>query len=329
MKTKDGSSDDRLISALEAIGNLLVKELRQTVNAGWSDGLSAHFDIELAPLNDKSARFYRYFVPLRQNLVSVLAENYRRCFKLALAHPHQIERDPHEWALIQLQPAILEFAEWIRDWYRLTCDGAQPIASTEFVPGQTVSIPIPSIAHQPNPPSDSWRAPTWLFQVSLAGFGIGALKTKHIPATNSEEKLSPAHTRLLLKGARRVFLWELGAAIDNVRNVEMASAGAIPTSNTSTQESKESKKRKYWRKGTEGLGPKKQDYSKYMDNLTEKQQLAFSLRIEHRLGLAEVASRMGLDRKTAYEHIEAASRKIDEAGSADKRRRNQSKTTHE
>jgi len=57
-----------------------------------------------------------------------------------------------------------------------------------------------------------------------------------------------------------------------------------------------------------------------MDGLTEKQQLAFSLRLEYRLPLAEVASRMGIDRKTAYEHFQAASKKIDEARSNEKRK---------
>jgi hypothetical protein len=48
-----------------------------------------------------------------------------------------------------------------------------------------------------------------------------------IPSNDSEEKLGLAHTRLLLKGARRVFLWELDAAIETVRNEETAAAGAI------------------------------------------------------------------------------------------------------
>ena len=55
-----------------------------------------------------------------------------------------------------------------------------------------------------------------------------------------------------------------------------------------------------------------------MDNLTEKQRLAFSLKCEYRLGLTEIASRMGLNRKTAYEHIEAAQRKIDQVHSNEK-----------
>src|SRR5262249_44827712 len=79
------------------------------------------------------------------------------------------------------------------------------------------------------------------------------------------------------------------------------------------------KRPKYWLKGIEGLGPKKTDLSEYMDSLTDKQRLAFSLKNEYGLGPAEVASRMGLDRKTAYEHLEAANRKINQAYSNAKR----------
>ena len=67
-----------------------------------------------------------------------------------------------------------------------------------------------------------------------------------------------------------------------------------------------------------GSGDRKADFSQYMHNLTEKQQLAFSLKFEYELGLAEIASRMGLDRKTAYEHIEAAKRRIDQTRSNEK-----------
>lgn len=318
MKTTNGIPDDRFPSALEAIGNLLTKELTDIVNAGWSVVLSAHFDIELAPINDRSARFYRHFVPLRQNLASVLAQNYRRCFKLALAHPHQTQRDPHEWALAQLRDAILGAGEWIRGWYILACDGARPIASAEVVPGQTVSVPIPSVA-QPDPSPESWHAPAWLFEVGPF-VGIQLLKSRHVPPRDSDEKLGVAHTRLLLKGARRVFLWELGAAIENVRNEEMAAAGAIPAPNMGIEQTAKSKKQKHWGKGFEGLGTKVADLSRYTHSLTEKQQMAFSLKNEYGLRPAEVASRMGIDRSTMYEHLGAANKKINEVYSSERRK---------
>jgi len=88
------------------------------------------------------------------------------------------------------------------------------------------------------------------------------------------------------------------------------------------------KKPKHWLKGNQGLA-RKADLSQYMHNLTEKQQMAFSLKFEYELGLAEIASRMGLDRKTAYEHIEAAVRKVDQVRSAGRRKANRAKITPE
>jgi hypothetical protein len=73
-------------------------------------------------------------------------------------------------------------------------------------------------------------------------------------------------------------------------------------------------------KGTEGLGGKKIDLSRYMHSLTDKQEMAFSLKHEYGLGLTQIALRMGLDRKTAYEHIHAAAAKIDQIRSGEKRR---------
>ena len=72
--------------------------------------------------------------------------------------------------------------------------------------------------------------------------------------------------------------------------------------------------------GFEGLGPKVANLSRYVHVLTDKQQMAFSLKSEYGLKLAEVPSRMGLDRKTAYEHIKAADKKINEAFSSERRK---------
>ena len=60
---------------------------------------------------------------------------------------------------------------------------------------------------------------------------------------DSEEKLGKAHTRLLLKGARRVFLWDLGAAIETVQNEETAAAGAIRVETVNRQKRVPNKRR--------------------------------------------------------------------------------------
>lgn len=108
----------------------------------------------------------------------------------------------------------------------------------------------------------------------------------------------------------------------------MFAAGTIPTSNMSTQESKESKKPKHWLRGIEGL-VKKADFSRYMHGLTDKQQLAFSLKYEFQVQPSEIASRMGIDRKTAAEHIDLANKKVREARSNERRNANRAKNSPE
>jgi hypothetical protein len=292
----------------------------------------AHNDIEHASVAHKTATFYRHFVPLRQQIVVLLREAYRRYFKLALAQPSRTANDPDEWAQMQLQPAIQAVFEWIHQWYILACDGenegVRHVGTVEFVPASTVSVPIPTTV-PPLPPPTSWRAPAWLFEISPL-LGIGPLKENHVAARDTEDKLGEAHTRLLLKGARRAFLWDLAAVCRTVRNEEIAAAGAVVGATVGASEgATEKKDPKGHLKGTEGLVCKKTDLSQWMHNLTEKQQLAFSLKFEYELGLAEIASRMELDRKTAYEHVEAAKRKIEQTRSTETNKRNRAKSESE
>jgi hypothetical protein len=326
MRPTKGSFDN-LVRAVQAVGDLFEDAFIKLDSPSQIEALTAHSEIERMPIGQKAGAFHRHFLPLRKELITLLAESYRRFFKLALAHASALETSADMWAQVQFQPALRVALEWIREWYILACDGEnhqlRHLGSMPLIPGQTVSMPIPT-AVPPLPPSASWRAPAWLFGVSPL-LGIGPLKTEHVPARDSEEKLGSAHTRLLLKGAKRAFLWDLGAAIETVRNEEIAAAGAVPAEMGGGQGG-QANKPKHWLKGAEGLVGKS-DFSQYMHNLTEKQQLAFSLKYEYELGLAEIASRMGLDRKTAYEHIKAAESKIEQVRSSEKRKTQRDKNT--
>ena len=221
---------DAFTSALMAIANLLESDFSQLVDISWTEALVAHSEIKQLSLRQKSSPFYRHFVPLRQRMTALLAEGYRRLFKVALANPSQAGDDPDTWTWTRLQPAVSAAVEWIREWYILTCDGqnqsVRHAGSLDFVPAQTTSLSIPTTV-PPLPPSRSWRAPASLFGISAPLFGIGGLKPQHVPNIDSDERLGESHTRLLLKGARRVFLWGLAVAIGKVRDEETAAAGAI------------------------------------------------------------------------------------------------------
>jgi len=248
MKHRRRTPENSLAPALEAVRVLAVNELNEIFYSGQMAAMSAHAEIEVAPVNRKTGPFYRHFLPLRKELVSLLTKSYRRYFKLALAHPRESGRAPDKWTLGQLRPAVREALQWIRDWYVLACDGenqnVRHIGSIDFAPDQPVSLAIPTTL-PPSAQPESWRAPAWLFQISLALVGIGPLKEKHVPANDSEERLGGAHTRLLLKGAQRVFLWELQAAIETVRNEEIVAAGAIPAGAVS-RETRGPNKRQGW-----------------------------------------------------------------------------------
>lgn len=324
-----------LASALDAVANLCEDAFVKVDNLSGLHAISVHSEIKQRSIQEKSAAFYRSFIPLRMQMISLLVDSYRRYFKLALAHPRQTGGDPGIWAWIQLQPAVHAALEWMRDWYVLACDGESQrlctIATVEVVPGQTSVVKTIPISESPVPQLIPWRAPAWLFGISRVHFGVGLVKQHHVPNTSSEEKLGYSHTRLLLKGAKWVFLYSLREAIDKVRNEEIAAAGTFPTVTIQrqTERSNTRKDSKRRPKGIEGLGPKKTDLSQYMHNLTEKQQLAFSLKFEYELPLAEIASRMERDRKTASEHIEAAKRKIEQARSLEKSKAHRAKNTDE
>jgi hypothetical protein len=217
-------------ASLDAIQKLTLQGLNEIFDRGQVAALAAHAQIEVTPIAAKGHPLYRQLGPLQGGIIAVLAENYRKYLKLAFANPRETTAKPDEWALEQLQPAVREAIEWLHDWFALACDGenqnVRKTASVPFVPGQTVSIPIQLVV--PSFPSrEAWRAPAWLFSISPLS-GIGPIESKDEPQTNSEEKLSAIHTHMILKGSEKVFLSQLAAEIDTVRNEEIAAAGAIP-----------------------------------------------------------------------------------------------------
>jgi hypothetical protein len=213
--------------ALEAVANLWEDAFVKLENSSGLQGIRTYSEIKRRSIHEKGAAFYGSFLPLREQMIALLVDSYRRYFKLALAHPSQTGGDPTTWAGVQLEPAVHAALEWMRDWYTLACDGEsrrlRHIASLPFEPGKTVPIPIPTKQKEQK---STWRAPPWLFHASLASIAIGAVKPEHVPNRESTET-GPSHTRLILKGAKRMFLRNLNVAIERVRNEEIAAAGAI------------------------------------------------------------------------------------------------------
>jgi DNA-binding CsgD family transcriptional regulator len=92
-----------------------------------------------------------------------------------------------------------------------------------------------------------------------------------------------------------------------------------PVTTEIESENPKSQKPRRWLKGTEGL-KRKADLSRYWHGLTQKQELAASLKWEYGLRVSEIAVRMGIDRSTVAEHLDAANKKIKEHRSNDSRK---------
>ena len=236
---------DTFSSAIEAVHYLFADGFNELDHGSATNGLITHSEIKNAPIGQKSAVFYRSFLPLRGQMVNLLTNTFRSFLKLAFANLRQTENDPINWASTQLQPALHAAFQWISEWYTLACDGENQsiriLVSKPVTQSGTISVPLPTSI----PELPAWLAPSWLFGVSLAFYGIGGLKQNHIPPRDSEERLGKAHTRLLLKGARRILLWDLQATCKRALNEEIASAG-MNRKETDSVPNRHPNKRKGW-----------------------------------------------------------------------------------
>jgi hypothetical protein len=198
MRSKKAKVDPALNAALKAVGNLCDQAFASFDRSSTLQAIATHSEIQGRNIPEKSAAFYRSFWPLRSQMIEILGQTYRRFMKLALAHASEIDVDPAISAGIQLRPAINAALYWMRDWYVLACDGENQrirhLATVPVVSGENASISLsvpPPLVTQ----STFWRAPAWLFGVSLVLFGVGLMKQRHMPDKESKEKLGLSHIR--------------------------------------------------------------------------------------------------------------------------------------
>ena len=121
--TPNASASTTFTDAVEATGNLFNEAFLKLHSSAEIRGLAAHSEIRNVSVASKSAVFFRHYLPLREQMISLLSDTYRRFLKLALANSSQIRVRPEQWAWIQLQPAIQAALQWIREWYILACEG--------------------------------------------------------------------------------------------------------------------------------------------------------------------------------------------------------------
>src|SRR2546429_1621241 len=72
---------DTFTPALRAIRNLLEDGFTKLNSWAGRNALAAHAEIEPLAISQKRTAFFRHFLPLRRQMVVLLAESYRRYFR--------------------------------------------------------------------------------------------------------------------------------------------------------------------------------------------------------------------------------------------------------
>jgi hypothetical protein len=223
-------SANRLTLAVEATQRIFRQRFLEFQQQSTVQALAVHSEIEVLAIGSRNARFFSRFAPLLVNSAEIVTEAYRRYFKLALANPQECGPDPDEWAWNKLQESVAIAFDWLNNWWVLACDGENQhirlAATVPIVPGEAVSVSIPTALPANSRPDTYWCAPCWTFVIYPPG--IRFLRPENVPDTTSNEKLSPAHTRLILKAMRRMFLMKLGVEMDRARNEETIAVGTVP-----------------------------------------------------------------------------------------------------
>lgn len=141
---------------------------------------------------------------------------------------------------------------------------------------------------------------------------------------------NPAEVEIIRSAANKVSSEQMHALTEKVLDQQLRrleGRWSVPAIQVRGQNEPKDSKRSL--KGFEGLGHKKANFSQYMVGMTDKQQMAFSLKYEYGLRLTEIASRMEIDRTTAREHLDAANRKLERSRAFEKRKANRSKNNLE
>lgn len=210
---------------MEAIARTVNAKIQHVNFQGMLAAISTRAAIDGLSGHHKGSAFYREYLPWSNELCAACVEGFRLFFRLALAHPDLIRENPQKWAYDQIGPLIRFALDEISEWFMLACEGenrcAKKIGTAELIPNQTVSIAIPLTVPE-HVSKNEWRAPAWLFAVAAELTGIGLMKDSSVPKNDLDMRLGASHTRLILKGARKVFKQNMHSGIARIYDEEIA-----------------------------------------------------------------------------------------------------------
>jgi hypothetical protein len=77
MTPRQSKTNPALISALEAVANLCADALAKLDHSSGLEAMTAHSEIKQRNIQEKTAAFYRFFLPLRAQMIALLADSYQ------------------------------------------------------------------------------------------------------------------------------------------------------------------------------------------------------------------------------------------------------------
>jgi hypothetical protein len=274
-------------------------------------------ELLVTPPDSPSAVFKAYLDAYENALKEVMRQPFQDLVEIAIAQAGILNIDPIEWAESHLQILISGEKHSVRRWIKDVCDQQDKLeleTSEDFEElafWRTWRAPrfirMKPSGNTPYNPASAWTREEQAMSEKL----LEGLAERFITFLNIElsKIVGRAHVRLSKQNnlapqcAKEEVRGQTPAsALSEKREGAPAAPGARPPGADQAIANEQHPP----------LPPQKCDYSGLMDSarLTELQRECYSLRHEYQLPVAEIARRLGRDRKTIQEHIDAADKKV-------------------
>lgn len=338
----------KAITPPELIG--AVRYIRKDFGDQWNrqhDYFEKQCFNDLHPLSTltEPAIFQKHFYACVGELRKLVSQAFERLLTISRAQKGIVGEAAIEWAALQVTDLIERKGRLVELWIKSACDGQNDALRDATTPEDRERRIFWT----------DWRAPAWLDMEPNGNFPYNAptawermdedetksaLKTFRedrwilLLKATVEDQVGTAH-EVLARQENSSTLQSQQRLPEPVSPVAEKNPLATPTSPvqvTSEQQPQISGATAVAPSSLAAVGgklPKEQhaplpprvsDYSNLLDpaGLTELQRECFSLRHEYQLAVAEIARRLGRDRKTIQEHLEAANNKIKLAGNKER-----------
>jgi hypothetical protein len=282
-------------------------------------------ELLVTPPHALSAVFKAYLDAYQNALKSVMRQQFQDLLEIAIAQAGMLNLHPIEWAKSHLQILISEEKHNVRRWIKDVCDRPDvlEVATSEdfeeLAFWRTWRAPrfirMKPSGNSPYDPVREWTREEQAVTeqlldglvkrfASLLEIDLNKMVGKGHVQLAKQNNLAPQFAEAGVRGQRHA------SALSEKHEGTGAAPGARPPAADQGIANEQHPP----------LPSKKHEYSGLMDSarLTELQRECYSLKHEYQLPVVEIARRLGRDRKTIQEHIDAADKKVTLAASKER-----------